>query len=201
MTKEEIIENFDPNQPGLADASLFGLPFPPEISDVIIVPAPWEVTVSYGSGASDAANAVFDASFQVDLVRQEVAEVWKLGSYMDEESHDWKTERDKYKKVASPMIEAVEKGENPDEYTELKSNLGKINSAGTQFKNELKERISLWLNQGKLVGLLGGDHSTPLGYFEAQAERHEENRKSTRLNSSHVKISYAVFCLKKKIDK
>src|SRR5690606_17091889 len=28
--------------------------------------------------------------------------------------------------------------------------------------------------------------------------RHAEDRKSTRLNSSHVKISYAVFCLKKK---
>src|SRR5690606_41556936 len=28
--------------------------------------------------------------------------------------------------------------------------------------------------------------------------RPEEDRKSTRLNSSHVKISYAVFCLKKK---
>src|SRR5690606_41070985 len=27
------------------------------------------------------------------------------------------------------------------------------------------------------------------------------DRKSTRLNSSHVKISYAVFCLKKKIEK
>src|SRR5436309_11952440 len=27
---------------------------------------------------------------------------------------------------------------------------------------------------------------------------HQEDRKSTRLNSSHVKISYAVFCLKKK---
>src|SRR5690606_41883619 len=26
------------------------------------------------------------------------------------------------------------------------------------------------------------------------------DRKSTRLNSSHVKISYAVFCLKKKTD-
>src|SRR5690606_40463114 len=26
----------------------------------------------------------------------------------------------------------------------------------------------------------------------------DEDRKSTRLNSSHVKISYAVFCLKKK---
>src|SRR5690606_41020536 len=29
-------------------------------------------------------------------------------------------------------------------------------------------------------------------------EVHVEDRKSTRLNSSHVKISYAVFCLKKK---
>src|SRR6266511_6362995 len=29
-------------------------------------------------------------------------------------------------------------------------------------------------------------------------ERNAEDRKSTRLNSSHVKISYAVFCLKKK---
>src|SRR5690554_7180252 len=27
---------------------------------------------------------------------------------------------------------------------------------------------------------------------------HVEDRKSTRLNSSHVRISYAVFCLKKK---
>src|SRR5258707_9817892 len=27
---------------------------------------------------------------------------------------------------------------------------------------------------------------------------HEEDRKSTRLNSSHANISYAVFCLKKK---
>src|SRR5690554_7178117 len=29
-------------------------------------------------------------------------------------------------------------------------------------------------------------------------ERVEQDRKSTRLNSSHVRISYAVFCLKKK---
>src|SRR5690606_39628648 len=41
---------------------------------------------------------------------------------------------------------------------------------------------------------------------EALAERLSEcnrvviDRKSTRLNSSHVKISYAVFCLKKKKD-
>src|SRR3712207_7099891 len=31
------------------------------------------------------------------------------------------------------------------------------------------------------------------------AHRHAPDRKSTRLNSSHANISYAVFCLKKKI--
>src|SRR5690606_41183678 len=37
------------------------------------------------------------------------------------------------------------------------------------------------------------DHG--IGHFFAN----QGDRKSTRLNSSHVKISYAVFCLKKKI--
>src|SRR6266496_5408592 len=34
-----------------------------------------------------------------------------------------------------------------------------------------------------------------------RAQRHRPDRKSTRLNSSHVEISYAVFCLKKKKKK
>src|SRR5690349_23968024 len=44
------------------------------------------------------------------------------------------------------------------------------------------------------LGILGGDleESEPFLRFR------EEDRKSTRLNSSHVEISYAVFCLKKK---
>src|SRR3712207_8797488 len=38
----------------------------------------------------------------------------------------------------------------------------------------------------------GGDHPRPGGVARG-------DRKSTRLNSSHANISYAVFCLKKKI--
>src|SRR5207302_6370860 len=34
--------------------------------------------------------------------------------------------------------------------------------------------------------------------FQQLPNQHDLDRKSTRLNSSHVKISYAVFCLKKK---
>src|SRR2546426_8515657 len=36
------------------------------------------------------------------------------------------------------------------------------------------------------------------GQVEVADRRREEDRKSTRLNSSHLVISYAVFCLKKK---
>src|SRR5690625_5890176 len=51
----------------------------------------------------------------------------------------------------------------------------------------------------------GGDHTTVLHACrkikqmqEEDPDIREEDRKSTRLNSSHVAISYAVFCLKKK---
>src|SRR6266498_4608912 len=47
------------------------------------------------------------------------------------------------------------------------------------------------------------DHAAGLGVGARPGHRHGErlvrgDRKSTRLNSSHVRISYAVFCLKKK---
>src|SRR5690606_39667952 len=43
------------------------------------------------------------------------------------------------------------------------------------------------------IGDGGGKHRS-----ESFGACHRQDRKSTRLNSSHVKISYAVFCLKKK---
>src|SRR5690606_42049812 len=48
------------------------------------------------------------------------------------------------------------------------------------------------------VYLQGGDHGSAARELEQAIE---EDRKSTRLNSSQVKKSYAVFCLKKKKNK
>src|SRR3712207_7386889 len=47
---------------------------------------------------------------------------------------------------------------------------------------------------GKFGGAPGGDKDRRL----VEVKRPVEDRKSTRLNSSHANISYAVFCLKKK---
>src|SRR5690554_7451706 len=47
-----------------------------------------------------------------------------------------------------------------------------------------------------------GDSSTSMGCQESRSWSGSLiDRKSTRLNSSHVRISYAVFCLKKKIKR
>src|SRR5438874_7909853 len=43
-------------------------------------------------------------------------------------------------------------------------------------------------------------HGGGCAYFSARYRCKHRDRKSTRLNSSHVETSYAVFCLKKKID-
>src|SRR3712207_8737809 len=50
---------------------------------------------------------------------------------------------------------------------------------------------------GRGDGLLGG-LLVPLGSFDDDSHVLFADRKSTRLNSSHANISYAVFCLKKK---
>lgn len=176
MTKEQIIKNFDPSQPGLADASIFGLPFSAEDSEIIIIPVPWEVTVSYGAGASEGPDAILDASFQVDLHHQEFPELWKLGIYLDqtEQTEKWAKESEKYKSLAQPIIEALESGEVIESLPGFQSDLDKINKVCKNLKEEVKERVLYWTKKGKKVALLGGDHSTPLGYYEALATQHNE---------------------------
>ncbi|WP_300564865.1 agmatinase family protein [Flavobacterium sp.] len=173
MTKDQKIQNFDPSQPGLADATIFGLPFTSEESEIIVIPVPWEVTVSYGAGASEGPEAILDASFQVDLQHQEFPELWKLGIYYDEVPEHWATNSAKYKSLAQPIIELLESGEAVENFPALQSDLDKINKVCGELHAEVKERVLHWTKKGKKVVLLGGDHSTPLGYYQALATLHD----------------------------
>src|SRR2546427_9259540 len=51
---------------------------------------------------------------------------------------------------------------------------------------------------GLLTACGGGDDGPAKNYVAASFTSMAADRKSTRLNSSHSQISYAVFCLKKK---
>src|SRR5690349_25045157 len=61
----------------------------------------------------------------------------------------------------------------------------------------LHDALPIWIAHiaGPLSTTTGAERAA--GYRDA-LKAHRIDRKSTRLNSSHVEISYAVFCLKKK---
>src|SRR5256885_7468817 len=68
----------------------------------------------------------------------------------------------------------------------------------TLFRSRLSQRLVVLRRR---AGRFGGDqHRRQLHVLlhGADVDRHRRDRKSTRLNSSHLVISYAVFCLKKK---
>src|SRR2546427_3138715 len=60
-----------------------------------------------------------------------------------------------------------------------------------------RERLQIYLGGG-MGG--GDDLKNAVSNMEGRAVIIPPDRKSTRLNSSHSQISYAVFCLKKKIS-
>src|SRR5437870_10761312 len=74
---------------------------------------------------------------------------------------------------------------------------------GTRMADkELPVRMSVTLADGSSANVVVGTAVRDGDGFRVQLnELRIGDRKSTRLNSSHVAISYAVFCLKKKKQK
>ena len=64
------VPSFDPSSAALHDG-IYGLPFTPEEARVVLVPVPWEATVSYGAGTAGGPAAILKASRQVDLLDRE----------------------------------------------------------------------------------------------------------------------------------
>src|SRR5690349_21931606 len=71
----------------------------------------------------------------------------------------------------------------------------------TLFRSNRGHGLTAWLQQRHQGGLAARQHMwkvEPQLVGARPRDRLRRDRKSTRLNSSHVEISYAVFCLKKK---
>src|ERR1700712_3142557 len=76
------LSTFDPDGAANPNNNIFGLPFTEAESRLIILPVPWEVTVSFGSGTARSAEQIMHASLQVDLFDPTYPENWKQGFYM-----------------------------------------------------------------------------------------------------------------------
>lgn len=168
------LSRFDSNCPSNPKNTVFGLPFTEEDARLVILPVPWEVTVSYGSGASRSSEHIFDASMQVDLFDAESGNAWKQGIFMRHADKKILMKSDYLRKEAELYINYISKGEDVDKNSFMCKSLREINEGGATLNKWVYEQTANLLRQDKLVALLGGDHSVPLGYMKAIAEKYGE---------------------------
>lgn len=164
------ITSFDPDGVGQDNGNYFGLPFEAEESRLVLVSVPWDVTTSYGGGAHYAPDAIIEASTQLDLHDGFAPGAWRKGigtapidySIQDLSMH--------LRYDARKVMAHLEKGGSPDDEA-VRRKVERINAASDDINARVYGQVSEWLAQGKIVGLVGGDHSTPYGAIRAAGER------------------------------
>ncbi|MGG9962894.1 agmatinase family protein [Ferruginibacter sp. SUN106] len=166
------LSQFDPNSVGNPNNNIFSLPFPEEDAKLVILPVPWEVTVSYIAGTARAPEHVLNASLQVDLFDPDYRDAWKQGYYLRPCDKKVLMKSDYLRKEAELYINYIAQGEIVAENKFMCKTLKEINEGSNFLNTWVYEQTKELLHEGKLVGLLGGDHSTPFGFYKAIGEKH-----------------------------
>ncbi len=206
------MNKFDPTVTISSVFGIFGIPLSEEESQLVLIPVPWEVTTSYGRGASLGPKIIREASEQIDLFDFETGKAYESGFFMREIPMELFQKNNQFKELAQELIELR---------TNLSTDEKRISEISTQVNKACLE-MSDWvyqqtlnvLEKGKLVGLVGGDHSTPLGAIRAVSEKHQgkfgvlhidahaDLRKSYQgFEQSHASIMYNVMTDKNKPEK
>lgn len=161
------MSNFDPNGVGIANGNLFGFPVNESEADIVIIPIPWDATASYGKGTSEGPKVILEASTQLDFYHPKLEDAWKTKVYLAPISKEWAKINSKLCIEAIEYISFLEDGGNLSKNTDFQKTVNTINEAQDALKSNLKERALHLMDQGKIVGVLGGEHSVPLGLLEA----------------------------------
>lgn len=168
------LSNYDPNSVSNPNYNIFGLPTNESDARLVIVPVPWEVTVSYGVGTARAPESILKASLQIDLFDPEMPDAWKQGFYMRESDRKILMKSDYLRKEAELYIDYISKGEDVAANQFMYRTLKEVNAGSEYLNNWIYDQTKVLMERGKLVGLLGGDHSTVLGYLKAIAEKFDD---------------------------
>jgi agmatinase len=165
--------NFDPNSVSNLNNNIFGFPFTEEEAELVILPVPWEVTVSYRAGTARAPEHLFHASMQVDVYDQDYPDAWKKGFFMRKVDKKILLKSDYLRKEAELYINFISQGDKVDSNKFMCKTLVEVNEGSELLNQWVYEQTSDLLQKGKLVGLVGGDHSIPYGFLQALTDYHE----------------------------
>lgn len=163
--------NFDPNDIGVANGNYFGLPYSFDESRIIIIPVPWDVTTSYRAGTHDAPQAILDASLQIDLFDVNVDEAWNVKIGTEPLNREIIKLNEKSRAISESVINSLASGYGQDD---LAKDIEKVNKASNLLNEWVRKSAEACIKDGKIVALLGGEHSVPYGYIQALASKYED---------------------------
>ncbi|MEK6577760.1 MAG: agmatinase family protein [Bdellovibrionota bacterium] len=197
-----MVRHFDPNATASENSGVFGLPYTEAEAELVLIPVPWEATTSYGGGTSDGPRAIFEASKQVDLFDLEILKPYEAGIYMCDELNEIRDWNARAKTEAQKIIAAAGV---TDDKPALIAALKTVNEYGEKLNHSVYVQTKKLLSAGKLVGVIGGDHSTPFGALQAISEKyksfgilhfdaHSDTRQAYQgFTWSHASIMYNVL--------
>lgn len=170
--RQRVLKNFNSGTNGLFHKGLFGLPFEVTESELVVIPVPWDVTTSYRDGSLEAPEAILEASRQIDLYNEDFENIWQQGIALDKIPTKWKESSHELKKLRKKILRKAFKSQNttfnPDLFNDYKS----LNSLCRLLNDWVEQRADHHIGLGKMVAVLGGDHSTPLGLMKALSKTH-----------------------------
>lgn len=160
---------FDPDAAAAPGTGIFGLPFGREESKIILLPVPFDATTSYSRGTANGPAAIFDASMQVDLYDRRFGKIYEKGIFMEEEDGEIADLNSSACESADPIIAAAG-AENMEDAEVAENLLSEVAKACERVNEFTYKHTKAVLAEGKVPGLIGGDHSTPFGAIKACAE-------------------------------
>ncbi|MBR4951672.1 MAG: arginase family protein [Alistipes sp.] len=166
---------FDPNGIVPDNGNYFGFPIDAEDAALVLISAPWDTTVATRAGSSYAPDAIIEASRFVDFHEPMAPNSWRKGiatlpiDYsIQDMSHRLRSDADKIINMSHSDADYIINNLMHDR------RLRRINEASGQVNEKIYEQSKMWLKRGKIVGLVGGDHSTSYGNIRAVSECYDD---------------------------
>ena len=147
---------------------LFGLPTTLERSKIVVIPVPWEVTTSYGSGTSRGPECILKASAQVDLFDLELGNAIDQGYHMLAIPDTLLKLNDELKIVALEIRDTLDEHGRPTR--PVTAQLDRVNAGCEKMTMWVHQEAEKILARGQIPAVVGGDHSSPEGNLRAVSE-------------------------------
>jgi len=188
LTLPDVIAELEAGLPPRADAGFLGARLDPHDAALVLIPVPWEATTSYGGGTSRGPEAIVRASYQLDLEDPAFGTPYRAGIAFAPQDEVVVLRNERARVAALEAIAALEGG------AEAPVALAVVNDAGADVNAHVEAAARALLEEGKLVGVVGGDHSSPYGLIRALASRHPDGFGVLHIDAHHdLRAAYEGF--------